>query len=134
MNAPAPSSARSGASSRRWRILWAEDNLQLGDILVCLLTRLGHEVRHARDGGEAWALLARDLGAFDLVVTDHQMPELGGPELVRRLRAARFAGRIVVYSSALEAGERREYERLGVDRIVEKAAAPAHLLAAIAAL
>jgi two-component system chemotaxis response regulator CheY len=131
MHAAALSSGRAGAPTRRLRILCAEDNPLVGDILVCLLTRLGHDVRHARDGREAWNLLSRDLNAFDVVVTDHEMPELDGADLVGLLRQARFAGRIIVYSSPLNERDRARYEILGVNQIVEKSAVPARLLAAV---
>ena len=104
---------------------------EIGDILVRLLARQGHAARHARDGREAWDILSRDLGAFDLVVTDHHMPALGGADLVGLLRQARFAGRIIVYSSSLLPPERARYELLGVNSIVEKSAVAAELIAAV---
>jgi CheY-like chemotaxis protein len=113
------------------KILCAEDNPQIGDILVCLLTRLGHDVRHVHNGREAWELFTRESGAFDLVVTDNQMPEVGGLDLVGLLRQAHFSGRIVVYSSSLNERDRARYEQLGVERFVEKSAVPAQLLAAV---
>lgn len=131
MNAAARSSAPGGMTARRQRILCAEDNPQLGDILVRLFSRAGHEVRHAANGREAWEVLARDIDAFDLVVTDNQMPELGGLDLVGLLRQARFPGRIVVYSSSLNDRVRARYELLGVNCFVEKSAVPAQLLAAV---
>lgn len=131
MNAPAFRPFRPAAAPRRLRILCAEDNLQLGDVLVHLLSRRGHAVRHASNGRIAWELLARDVGAFDLVLTDNQMPELGGIDLVARLRQASFAGRIVVYSSALDDCDHERYQLLGVDQFVEKSAIASQLLAAV---
>lgn len=131
MNAAAFSLLSPAIVSRRLRILCAEDNPQVGEILICLLTRLGHDVRHEPNGRAAWNVLSRDLGAFDVVVTDNQMPELGGADLVGLLRQAHFAGRIVVYSSALNARERARYDLLHVDGIVEKSCLPAQLLAAV---
>jgi two-component system response regulator AtoC len=118
-------------ANRSLRILCAEDNPQLGDVLVCLLTRRGHAVRHVSDGREAWEILSDDLAAFDAVVTDHQMPGLTGADLVGLLRQTDFPGRIVVYSSSLDARARARYELLRVDGMVEKSAVPAQLLAAI---
>lgn len=120
-------------AAKSLKILCAEDNPLVGDILRCLLTRLGHDVRHARDGREAWNILSRDLNGFDVVVTDHEMPELSGADLVGLLRQAHFAGRIVVYSSLLNERDRARYEILGVNQIVEKSAVPAQLLAAVEA-
>jgi CheY-like chemotaxis protein len=116
---------------RALKILCAEDNPQIGEVLVCLFSRLGHDVKHAHNGREAWEVLARDVRAFDLVVTDHQMPEMGGTDLVGFLRQAGFPGRLVVYSSSLNERERARYVQLGVHAIVEKSAVAADLLAAV---
>ena len=49
---------------------------------------------HVRDGLEAWDRLSADIGHFDVLVTDHEMPGLKGGELVELARQAGFAGRI----------------------------------------
>ena len=53
--------------------------------LVRQLTGLGYRVRTAVDGQKALALLSRE--TVDAVVSDVVMPELGGIELARLLRA-----------------------------------------------
>ena len=51
------------------------------------LMSAGYEVRQAKDGREALSLVQEPGGsAFDLVITDVNMPEMDGLALVRELR------------------------------------------------
>lgn len=50
-----------------------------------MLTAAGYQVKTARNGDEA-LLLARDMAALDLLLTDVVMPGMGGMELAERLR------------------------------------------------
>jgi diguanylate cyclase (GGDEF)-like protein len=69
------------------RILIAEDEPVSRRILERIVGGLGHEAVIARDGDEAWAALAPDTGAFDVVISDWLMPGLGGVDLCERVRA-----------------------------------------------
>jgi CheY-like chemotaxis protein len=124
---PAPSNTRS------LRILCADDNLLLGAMLVRLLGSAGHRADQVPDGMAAWAALEAPDAGFDLVITDHQMPRLGGLELVRRLRTTGYRGRIIVHSSHLPPGEAAAYRALAVDAILSKPVPPAVLLAFVTA-
>lgn len=66
------------------RILIVDDNLDLGHILQWILEDEGHEVRLAKDGREGYFtyLLFRP----DIVLTDIQMPEKNGFELMALIR------------------------------------------------
>lgn len=90
--------------------------------MVRLFTQAGHTVEHAADGLEAWERLSQDVGHFDLLVTDNQMPglTLNGLELVELFRQANYRGRIIVHSSSLRPRETESYRVLGVDSIVLK--------------
>ena len=68
------------------RILIADDDLASRTLLKGLLEKDGYEVQVAANGAEAWrALQRRD--APELVILDWIMPEMDGPEVVRRVRA-----------------------------------------------
>jgi adenylate cyclase len=69
------------------RILIAEDEPISRRSLERQLGRWGHDVATASDGAEAWQ--AFQAGEFDIVVSDWDMPEVTGVELIRRIRAAR---------------------------------------------
>ena len=115
------------------RILCADDNTMLTEVMVRLFTQAGHVVEHVGNGLEAWDMMSRDIGLFDLLVTDHQMPGLNGLELVELLRQANYPGRIIVHSSALTSDERESYRGFGVKSIVMKASRADELLNAVAA-
>lgn len=68
------------------RVLLAEDEAIIAMLFQDVLEMAGHGVVVARDGQAAIALAARG-GPFDLLVTDLNMPGLGGAEVIRQLRA-----------------------------------------------
>ena len=70
------------------RILVADDDPELLDVVAEGLTRLGADVIRARNGAELIDHLAEH-GPFDLVVTDIAMPWMTG---LRAMHAARTAG------------------------------------------
>ncbi|HEX8969631.1 MAG TPA: response regulator [Chloroflexota bacterium] len=66
------------------RVLIAEDDPGIRDLLHDLIERQGHRVTLARDGEEAWSLF-QGQGA-DVIISDWLMPRLEGPELCQRVR------------------------------------------------
>lgn len=70
---------------RQERVLVVEDNLQLRNMLIKTLGRLGYQVHDASNGLIAQRLLARG-ERFDLVLSDVIMPGLGGIELMLRIQ------------------------------------------------
>jgi DNA-binding response OmpR family regulator len=66
------------------RVLIAEDDAGIRDLLHDLIERQGQSVTLARDGEEAWNLF-KEQGA-DVILSDWLMPRVEGPELCRRVR------------------------------------------------
>src|ERR1700674_5615248 len=66
------------------RVLIAEDDAGIRELLHDLIERQGHAVTVARDGEEAWGLFEK-FGA-DVIISDWLMPRVEGPELCRRVR------------------------------------------------
>jgi len=66
------------------RLLVVDDSSTVRESLVRCLTGAGYRVEQAADGREAWSALQGQ--AFDLVLTDVEMPQMDGLELVRLLR------------------------------------------------
>ncbi len=112
---------------RPLNILYADDVRELRDFMCLFLGREGHHVETASDGQSALERLIQAPGAFDLLITDHQMPCLNGLELVTRVRELPFAGKIVVFSSEQSAAILTGYRRLAVDFILSKPSFPASL-------
>ena len=67
------------------KILVAEDEKQIADMIAFKLTNSGHQVIRAEDGEQALTLARRDLP--DLIMLDAMMPGLGGFEVLRQLKA-----------------------------------------------
>lgn len=67
------------------KILVAEDEKQIADMISFKLTNGGHRVVHAVDGEQAITLAARELP--ELILLDVMMPGLNGFEVLRRLKA-----------------------------------------------
>ena len=66
------------------KILLAEDENQIADMVSFKLTNGGHQVVRASDGEQVMALAARELP--DLILLDAMMPGLSGFEVLRRLK------------------------------------------------
>jgi CheY-like chemotaxis protein len=69
------------------RILVADDEEGLRSLIARALKQDGHEVMTASDGAEALDVLAREQGAFELLLSDIRMPVMDGIALA--LTAAR---------------------------------------------
>jgi len=64
-------------------ILVVDDEESLSKILVRFLTGLGHNVLSAPNGADALGILEH--GAIDLLVTDINLPQVDGIEILKRL-------------------------------------------------
>lgn len=118
--------------SRKTRILAVDDEPIIGELLVCGLDAAHRTVMVAANGREALAMATKQ--TFDLVITDHRMPEYGGLEFVRKLRRRRFGGKIVVLSGHLSPDNIGVYEELGIDEVISKPCDMAELREIVARL
>ena len=103
---------------KKLRILGVDDEPVIGESIAFALESPNRKIVVAKDGKEALALAAK--GKFDVVITDHRMPRAGGLELVRKLRARNYTGKIVVLSGYLSPENIGTYEELAVDEVVSK--------------
>ena len=79
------------------RILVAEDDPEMLDLLLRVLGDEGYSVRPARDGGQALALL--QTGDFDIVVSDMRMPICGGMDVLRRAMASHLHQPVILMTA-----------------------------------
>ncbi|SRR5712691_3686683 len=94
-------------TTRQPRVLVVDDSITTRTMEKNLLEAAGYEVRVAADGTDAWTALRSE--AFDLVVSDVDMPRLDGFELTARIRADRkLADLPVILVTALESREDKE--------------------------
>jgi len=68
------------------KILIAEDDVTSRSVLARVLSQNGYEVIETTNGSDAWQVLQQP-DAPRLVILDWMMPEMDGPEVVRRVRA-----------------------------------------------
>ena len=69
------------------RVLIADDEDSMRTLVARAIAMDGHDIVTAQDGAEALEILTREQGAFDLLLTDIQMPIMDGIALA--LSAAR---------------------------------------------
>jgi CheY-like chemotaxis protein len=105
------------------RILLAEDNPVNQRVANAMLGKHGHRVTVASTGLEA--LKAWEAEEFDVILTDNQMPEMGGLEFVRRVREREAAtGRrstpVVALSASAMIGDRERFLSAGMDAFLAK--------------
>ena len=68
-------------------ILVIDDLKSIRNLIATVLKDLGHEVKLAEDGQKGIELL-KGLSAFDLVITDINMPNKDGNEVARYIRTS----------------------------------------------
>jgi PAS domain S-box-containing protein len=83
-------------------LLLVEDEAAVRSSARRLLERNGYTVLEARHGGDALRIAEESERPIDLVLTDLVMPEMGGRELVERLRAHRPGLKVVFMSGYTE--------------------------------
>ena len=120
--APDAPAAASLPAAHRVRILLAEDNIVNQKVAVHMLSKRGHEVAVVGNGREA--VTAVLTGAFDVVLMDLQMPELGGLDATREIRAhEKHAGGhtyIIAMTAHALKGDRELCLEAGMDGYVTK--------------
>lgn len=78
------------------RILIAEDNPNLRQVIVNIVKKIGYaQVLEAEDGEIAWQFIQR--GGVDIVLTDWAMPGLDGMQLLKKIRTATMPTRDIPF-------------------------------------
>jgi DNA-binding NtrC family response regulator len=125
--------------SRPIRVLVADDERNLREVVVRELGRRGHEVDGVADGDEALARLGE--GAYDVLVLDMKMPRREGLDVLRAISGQAEAPQVIVMTglqdvpTAVEAMKLGAYDYLTkpakieeLDVLIRKAAEKAQLL------
>ncbi|CAB3747880.1 chemotaxis protein [Burkholderia sp. MSh2] len=98
-------------ADRRRRVLVVDDSLTVRELERKLLEKRGYDVTVAVDGMEGWNAVRSD--AFDLVVTDVDMPRMDGIELVTLIKGDPLLKRVPVMIVSYK--DRDEDRRRGLD-------------------
>ncbi|TWT43176.1 sigma-54-dependent transcriptional regulator [Botrimarina hoheduenensis] len=106
--APTPSAA----------VLVVDDHATARQSVVDVLRQLGHHAEACSSGAEGLAALGRR--AFDVVVTDLQMPGMNGLELIREIERRRYPAQVLMVTAHASISTAVEAMRLGAFDYLEK--------------
>jgi PAS domain S-box-containing protein len=121
---------RPAANRGRDRILFVEDDEDQLLTIPRVLAQLGHEVTAKPGAAPALAALAETPDAFDVVITDYDMPDANGLELARQV--AEIAPRLPVILVSGRMGDIEDRELAGnIKKVVLKPYNQAIISAAI---
>lgn len=108
------------------KILVVDDSSTMRRIIKNTLQRLGHEiVLEAEHGVEAWKILG-DNPDIEVLVTDWNMPEMNGLELVKKVRAEQKYATMPIIMVTTEGGKAEVITALkaGVNNYIVKPFTP----------
>ena len=133
---PAGAGRTLGKARRSLRVLVAEDNPVNVVVVVGFLERWGHRTVTVATGREA--LRAVEDETFDLAIVDLRMPELGGFEVTRAIRAAEAerGGHLPIIAMTASAmrGDRERCFAAGMDGYLSKPVVVEDLFALVESL
>ena len=92
------SPASTAFAATRQTVLVIEDELSVLALVRRMLETLGHDVLTAATAAEAAAVYAAHGEAIDLIVSDVVLPDVSGPEIVRRLLGDTGRARVLYMS------------------------------------
>jgi CheY-like chemotaxis protein len=109
------------------RVLVADDEPAIRELLGEFLGDWGLEVVACADGVEARDAFAEDPQGFDLVLTDQTMPRMTGLQLAKRVQRMRPGIPVILCTGYGEDLKARELEAAGVRTLAKKPCEPARL-------
>lgn len=110
-------------------LLIVEDDPFIRRLNARMLTQAGFRVNTAGDGLTAWMMLQE--GDYDLLVTDHGLPEMRGLELIARLRGGGSRLPVILASGSIGPEEEERRRTLGVTALLHKPYSVVQLLDAV---
>jgi DNA-binding NtrC family response regulator len=108
-----------------------DDNRFVRDAIYFSLKRAHHFVECADDGLQALRILESTGSFFQTLITDHDMPNLNGLDLVRYVKEHGRSLNVIVISGNLTAALAEDYRKLGVQKILEKPFLPSVIVEAV---
>jgi PAS domain S-box-containing protein len=126
--AAAPATPHGGSA----RILFVDDEASIAEVARKILDSLGYQVTTRASGTEALELLRADPAAFDLLITDQDMPGISGMALISECRALQPGLPVVLCTGLAEFGDTQLVAEMQVDGVVLKPFRKADLAESIA--
>ncbi len=119
-------------STRRLKILVAEDSKLNQEILAAIIDEIGHAIEFANDGQE---LIDMHLAnSYDLILSDVRMPKMSGPDaarLIRQLDGPKSDIPIVALTADVMEDSKKSYYAAGMNGIASKPIDPFELVTVI---
>jgi DNA-binding response OmpR family regulator len=100
------------------RILVVEDDAVTRRLNAKVLIKSGYEVDVAEDGAVAWDAL--QLHGYDLLVTDNDMPNVSGIDLLKKLYAAHMGLPVIMVSGIMPTVELGRQPWLQIEAALSK--------------
>ncbi|MBI3815108.1 MAG: response regulator [Nitrospinae bacterium] len=100
------------------KILVIDDEVKIAEGLAKMLSSWGYDAKSVTSGLKGIDCLRS--GQFNLVITDLRMPDIGGIELLKRIKASAPEIKIIVLSGSLGEINIPELSQLDIFRLLEK--------------
>lgn len=113
----------------RDRILIVEDDKDLRELLEEVFEDEGYEIISAENGRAALRYVEDEVQPLDLIVTDVQMPEMKGNELLKLVREKRFETAVIVMTAFGSVEQAVELVKKGAFQYITKPLQTRELLA-----
>jgi DNA-binding response OmpR family regulator len=102
----------------RQKILIADDEEDIRQLILAILAGSGFEVDTVSDGERAWEAVRQ--GHYDLLIADNEMPRLTGMKLIERIRASGMSLPVVIVSGSLALELVPDHLQLQIAAIIAK--------------
>lgn len=113
------------------KVLIAEDEAAIREIILITLKRAGYEVTEACDGQQALDIYFDRNGAFDVVLLDIMMPNVDGLEVCKRLRSQSSTVGIIMLTAKTQEMDKVSGLLMGADDYITKPFSPSELMARV---
>ncbi len=113
------------------KVLIAEDESAIREIIAITLKRAGYEVTEAFDGQNALDIYEQMNGDFDVVLLDIMMPNVDGLEVCKRLRNESGTVGIIMLTAKTQEMDKVTGLLMGADDYITKPFSPSELMARV---
>ncbi len=113
------------------KVLIAEDESAIREIIAITLKRAGYEVTEACDGQQAIDIYNSKNGAFDVVLLDIMMPNVDGLEVCKTLRNQSSTVGIIMLTAKTQEMDKVSGLLMGADDYITKPFSPSELMARV---
>lgn len=116
---PAQRKNRPKKNDEKKKILIADDEADMRELLAELFSDFNYEVIQADNGLEALLKYEKD-DSLDLLIVDKKMPISDGFEFIAQIRKSDNETPVILASGSLKDSEKREILRLNINHVLEK--------------